>query len=241
MERLNICIFIVSDTINKSTLENILNISESEIEFSDFSHLVYHPVGNDAAIYFKFSVFIDIDLPTLVNALKRNVIYDRFRGRFNGVNFTIFSIFGENEMTPDIEAFIRNTDQILKGIKDPQIQYHMNQMSRKIYSNDRIIPKSSVDMTPEKPLKEPKIKFKEGKEKNKEKSSVWKSISDKDKKKIYGQLGYLATSELEPIEKDVKIIEKFIDRFIPDDSNFAEKFKKDLLKRWSAIYVRYVK
>ena len=31
MERLNICIFVVSDTVSKSTLENILNISEKTV------------------------------------------------------------------------------------------------------------------------------------------------------------------------------------------------------------------
>lgn len=72
-------------------------------------------------------------------------------------------------------------------------------------------------------------------------SKVWKYIDNKNF--IFNKFGYLVVTGSKGkkiIVEDSKKIKEFIDEFIPDDDSFAKKFKKELLRRWMALYVQYI-
>ena len=71
-------------------------------------------------------------------------------------------------------------------------------------------------------------------------SEVWKKISEDQRKKLFGQFGYLATADKAAVKHDTELIFNFINQLIIDDSKFASKFKKELLNRWVNTFVRLV-
>lgn len=66
-----------------------------------------------------------------------------------------------------------------------------------------------------------------------ESSNVWDNAEER--KRMIKRHGLLIARRKD-IEKDMEIIEDFIDQFIPDDSRYARQFKEDLLYRWINMY-----
>ena len=72
------------------------------------------------------------------------------------------------------------------------------------------------------------------------KSKVWDLFTADQRKTMFGHRGYLITDNEKAVKKDIDSIQKFLDEFIPDNSSFGKKFKKELVSRWVAVYVKYV-
>lgn len=203
---------------------------------SDSSHLIFRPNSNDFAnIFFYFNEFIELDLNAFVSSLKQSV-HSRYPFVYDQIVLSLNFVFEESEKTPDVNAMISNINEFFVRLQDPYIKYVESNKIKEVE-----IPQSfSINSTPKKEKKEKKLKFDKEKDKKQKESKVWKSIDEKDRKKLFGQFGYLATSDKKNVLHDAEIISNFIDSFIHDNSKFAKKFKSELQKRWLATFVRLI-
>lgn len=221
---------------NKVSVPQQVQVSNRSWSFSDGTHLIFEPNSNNiATLMFHFNDFIEFDLLKFVNILKQTV-FSRFQYRYNKIILSLHVVFSEDEITSDISAMISNIDEFFENLHDPVLKYIKNEKVQEFE-----MPKAfSLNSTKPK-KKEKKLKFDKEKEVKRITSSVWENIENKMKKKLFGQFGYLATSDKNLISHDTRVIYEFIDNFINDDSKFAEKFKKELLNRWVNTFVRLVK
>lgn len=68
------------------------------------------------------------------------------------------------------------------------------------------------------------------------KSRLLKNGNNKRMKKTYRKHGVIIYNDKDDFKSDVKIIKSFLKDFIPGDEKWQEKFRHDLLKRWTYAY-----
>lgn len=203
--------------------------------FSNSTHLVFEPNRNGVAtMIFKFTDFIELDLNAFVRNLKQ-AVHSRFPFRFDRINIKLHVVFDSEELTSDVKAMISNISDFFASLRDPFVQYIDDESINEIEMPSAF----SLNEGGKKSKKDKKLKFEKESIKP-QTSEVWRKISEDQRKKLFGQFGYLATSDKAAVKHDTELIFNFINQLIVDDSKFASKFKKELLNRWVNTFVRLV-
>ena len=219
-------IYITKDEINKDVQKSF------ELSLSDPSHLIFKPINNTAIVAFKMSTFTEIDPEKLWDNI-HSIVQEKYP-QYDSINVAIF-VDQFLKFDKDVRNYVASINTLYEDLSNIYIKF------------DSEISEQYLDLQQSGMFKELQMKKKEPKLPkvpkdilNFDKSKVWSLFTEDQKKTMFGHRGYLITNNEKAVAKDIEIIRKFMNEFIPDNSKFAKKFKEELIARWVAVYVKYV-
>ena len=185
-----------------------------------------------AVVAFKMSTFTEIDPEKLWENIHA-IVQEKYP-QYDSINVAIF-IDQFLKYDKDVRNYISSINTLYEDLSNIYIKF------------DSEVSEQFLDLYQSEMFKELQMKKKEPKlpKVPKEilsfdKSKVWGLFSEEQRKTMFGHRGYLITNNEKAVAKDIEIIRKFMNEFIPDNSKFAKKFKEELIARWVAVYVKYV-